>query len=101
MFYSLVQIIVASLANLCSIKVAVISDLRRLNSLDIRSANTGRADSFGVVVSRSSKQQKIAAVAAVTTSGQVSQANVDRLIMGLRRSLATVELRLKFKQVQT
>ena len=47
------------------------------------SAKRERADSFGVAVSQPSKQQKIAAVAAVTTSCQVSQANVGRLINGL------------------
>ena len=50
--------------------------------IQLTSAKRERANSFGVVVSRPSKQQKNAAVAAVTTSCQVSQANVDRLIIG-------------------
>ena len=45
-------------------------------------AKRERASSFSVVVSRPSKQQKIAPVAAVTTSCQVSQANVHPLIIG-------------------
>ena len=39
-FYSLLQIIVASPAKLCSIKVAA-TDLRRLHSVDIRQAREG------------------------------------------------------------
>ena len=66
----------ASSSNLCSIKEAA-----NLYCIQMTSAKRERADSFGIV-SRPSKQQKLAAVAAVTTSCQVSQANVGRLIIG-------------------
>ena len=73
-FDSLLQIIVASSVKSLFYKSRLYGDCIQLTS-----AKRERADSFGFV-SRPSKQQKIAAVAAVTTSGQVSQANVGRLI---------------------
>ena len=78
-FYSLLQIIVASPAKLCSIKVA---DNLWFTSIAFSWHPPNARGSIHSALLLADHQSKIAAVAAVTISCQVSQANVGCLIIG-------------------